>query len=135
MNEDILPQLRADAQAAAGAVSRVVSPIGSMIKKAVGAVKRAIGQTPPTAQEIRQFLDAKGIPFTQAEQLIKWGVMPHTKLTADALGLNTKGNSDHWNEKLSRFIPDPRKRQQFIQPFVEKNIGIWLPLVESDSVS
>ena len=115
-------------------MSRAVSPISSMIKKGVGAVKRAVGQTPPTAQEIRQFLDSKGIGFTQAEQLIKWGVMPHTKLSASSAYLDARDNAAHWNEKLSKFIPDARQRREFIRPFVEKDIGIWLPLVESDSV-
>ena len=91
--------------------------------------KKAIGQTPPTAQDVRQYLDSKGIPFTQAEQLIKWGVMPHTKLSANALGLNADGNAEHWDERLQKFIPDNSKRMAFIKPFVEKDIGIWLPLV------
>jgi len=134
VNEDILPQLRSDARAAAGAVGRAVSPLGSMIKKGVGVVKRAIGQTPPTAQEIRQFLNDQGIGLRQAEQLIKWGVMPHTKMTASTLGLNAQGNQDHWDDRLSKFIPDVRQRHAFIKPLVDKDIGIWLPLVESDSV-
>ena len=114
-------------------MGRAAGAAGKMIQKGVGAIKRAVGQTPPTAQEVRQFLDSKGIPFTQAEQLIKWGVLPHTKLSASAVYLDATDNSNHWNERLSKFIPDARKRASFIAPFVEKDIGIWLPLVESYS--
>ncbi len=114
-------------------MGRAAGAAGKMIQKGVGAIKRAVGQTPPTAQEVRQYLDSKHIPFTQAEQLIKWGVMPHTKMSAGALGLNADGNAEHWDDRLRRFIPDNSKRMAFIKPFVEKDIGIWLPLVESDS--
>jgi hypothetical protein len=99
----------------------------------VGKFKKAIGQTPPTAQEVRQYLNSQGIPFTQAEQLIKWGLLPHTKMTASTLGLNDQGNQDHWDDRLRKFIPNDRQRYAVIRPFVEKDIGIWLPLVESDS--
>jgi hypothetical protein len=126
--------LGGDLKRAAHAVGRAAGAAGKMIQKGVGAVQKAIGQTPPTAQEIRQYMDSKGIPFTQAEQLIKWGVLPHTKLSADALGLNAEGNQEHWDDRLTRYIPDARARMKFIQPLVQKDIGIWLPLVESDSV-
>lgn len=120
-----------DFKRAASAVGRAVQPLGHMIKRGVGAVKRAVGQTPPTAQEIRQFLDSKGIGFTQAEQLIKWGVLPHTKFKASELFLDRpKDNYDHWNERLSKFIPDAKARMKFIQPLVQQDIGIWIPLVK-----
>jgi hypothetical protein len=128
VNEALLPYLTKDVTQAAHAV-------GSMIKKGAGAIKKAIGQTPPTAQEVRAYLDRQGVPHNQTELLIKWGVMPHTKLSADSLGLSKSGNADHWDHKLRRFIPDPAMRSKFIKPFKEKDIGIWLPLIESDSVS
>lgn len=113
----------------AGALSRTVAPVGSMIKKGMTAVQRAVGQTPPTAQDVRKFLDAQGIPMRHTEQLIQWGIMPHTKLSADSLGLNTQGNQDHWHARLRKWIPDDNQRQAFIKPFVDKHIGIWLPWV------
>lgn len=111
-----------------------VKAAAGAVKTGVGAVKKAIGQTPPTAQEVRQFLDSKGIGFTQAEQLIKWGVIPHTRMSADALGLSVADNSDHWHDRLRKFIPDNNQRATFIKPFVAKHIGIWIPFMESDSV-
>jgi len=91
--------------------------------------KKAISQTPPDAQEIEKFLDSKGISFKSTALLKKWGVMPHTKLSASALFLDADGNAEHWDDRLRRFIPKDAERKAFIAPFVEKDIGLWLPLV------
>lgn len=69
------------------------------------------------------------MPMRTAEQLIAWGVMPHTKLSASALGLDADGNQESWNTKLQSRIPDAHARAQFIQPLVQADIGVWMPWI------
>ena len=139
-----MPQLRSDAKAAAGAVSRVVSPLGSMIKKGVGAVKSAIGQTPPTPEQVHTYLARKGVSNDIANRLIELTkqsggradvmVLPHTKLSAEALGYDPDANRARWEKLLKAAgIANRVERFDILLPLVKADIAAWMPLVESDS--
>jgi hypothetical protein len=128
--------MRADAKAVAGAVGRAISPLGSMITKGVGAVKRAVGQSPPTPQDVYAFLRDKQIPNADniAKQLIALKVLPHTRFSADYLKYDPVTNRNRWDRELRLAgVSNRLDRYNILNDLVKADIAVWMPFVESDS--
>jgi hypothetical protein len=115
-----------------------MKPLGSMIKKGVGAVKQAIGQTPPTPDQVHDFLNKKQIPNAHqiAQTLIKLNVLPHTKMSASTLKYTDITNRNRWDHLLRvAGVSNRLERFNILNDLAKADIAPWMPLVEQDSVS
>lgn len=133
-----MPELGGDVRRAAQAISKVAGAAGNLLQKGMGAVKKAVGQTEPTDQEVYNFLHQKQIPQAHAiaVNLIKLGVKPHTKKTASELDYDEHANRIRWDQLLRKAGVDSRMdRFNLLNPLVKADIAAWMPLIREQSVS
>ena len=134
-DENVWPLLRADVAHAAAAAKRVAAPVAGMIKKGVGAVSRAVGQSPPTPNQVTEFLRSKHIPNVDqvASKLIELGVLPHTRKSASDLDYDSVSNRQRWDRLLTKAgVTNRMDRYNIMNDLVKADITAWMPFMESD---
>ncbi len=125
----MFPELRKDL----APVGRAAQAVGGMVKKGLGAVKQAIGQTPPTPDQVYAFLDHKHIPdaYQVADKLIDLNVLPHTKMSATTLGYSEIANRNRWDHLLRvAGVTNRMDRFNILNNLVKADIAPWMPLVK-----
>lgn len=134
----MFPQFTSDAQKIAGKITNLGQKTQELIQKGSQKIKHAIGQTPPTDQEVRTFLKHKNIPgWMEIYQLLKkYDVKPHVKYSASDLGNLPLANRQHWEQVLIQAgVHDRSERFNIINELVIADISPWMPIWASKSTA